>query len=233
MAKVKGTYPFSINQSRANPPTVFGLPGQGSGNAAYLDVALTGSVSVYDDGSVRMSVSGTITHPDLLGSEYPVLLVVRPSDWSWTWNSSGVNVPSGAHVLQRATIGVARPRGSFTWNVSASNVAIGQLEDYAATRQGHDGAAWFGGTGDYWVDDPISPDPVRITIPGFLEYLDYFPWARRVDGTFMSCDRAGGSLSVRRGGSWGDVKNTVSGDGSQAHYHANGTWNVCPKIGAV
>lgn len=238
MATLKGSYPFSINQSETGR-TIFGLPGQGTGNSTYLNVDLDGTMKVYDDGTVRMDVSGRIWHDLLLSNDYPVILVVCPHDWNWTWNSDDANVPSGGHVISRAIVNVpqttnadGRWRGDFEWNINVSNVDLGDLEDYAASRQGTDGAAWFSGTGDYYVNDPIAPDPMKITIPGFLEYLDYYPFAVYAGGSWKSANRDGGDTKVYVGSSWRDVKNVEAGTGTdQGQWYNGSSWQKAPKIG--
>lgn len=235
MPALEASYPFSISQSENPGPTLFGLPGDGSGNATYMNINLSGTIKVYDDESVTMDLSGSITHPNLLPANYPVFLIVNPNDWNWTWTSSGPNIPSGGYEVASATVPVGSPgtRGPFNWDINVSNVSIGNIEMYGASSSGDSGIVYFGGTGNYEVDDPIYPDPMPITIPGFVAYLDYYVAAIRKSGTMQSCNRSGGSSLIRKSGSWSDVKNVERGTGTDhGFYRHNGGWEKLPKTGA-
>ena len=93
---------------------------------------------------------------------------------------------------------------------------------------------WIGGTGTYEAVNPNYPSPVWIKVPGFIEFLDYFPFAIRKSGTMQSCNRNGGSVKIRKSGSWRDVKNVAVGDSSKnkAFVRKSNQWKVAPKIGA-
>ena len=136
------------------------------------------------------------------------------------------------------------PRRWFLWNFSCGNPSqqspagsgyqyVGLLTSFHGNDQNQDGYLYIGGTGTYQLDDPLYPDPMRITVPGFLAFLDYFPWAIRKSGSWMSCNRSGGSLTIRKSGSWRDVKNIATGTGdNKAFYRQGSNWAVAPEIGA-
>lgn len=136
-------------------------------------------------------------------------------------------------------------RGWFVWNFSCGDPAadnsggagsgykrVGLLTDFHGNDENQDGYIYLSGTGSYEMDNPTYPDPVMITIPGFLAFLDYFPFAVRKSGTWMSCNRDGGSTTIRKGGSWRDVKNIARGTGdNQAFIRSGSAWSVAPEIG--
>lgn len=142
--------------------------------------------------------------------------------------------------------GSATGKGWFIWNFSCGDPAsdnsggagsgymrAGLLTDFHGNDQNQDGYLYLGGTGTYSVNDPIYPDPIRITIPGFMAFLDYYPFAVRKSGQWMSCNREGGSTTIRKSGSWRDVKNVAVGEGNDnAFILSGGAWSVAPEIGA-
>lgn len=235
MAEVVGTISGRIDQDAANGATCFGLPGTGGIKASMSNASLAFTVKVWDDNHCTLALSGDITD-SVIASLYPVVMACAPSSWTWTWNGSGVNMPSGGVQLASGSITVPNQgnnRGPFTWSLNTGDVNIGSIYNYAASAQGRDGILWLGGTGNYHPDDPVYPVPVPITVPGWMEYLDYYPFAIRKGGTMQSANREGGSTKIRKGGSWRDVKNTqVGGDQSKAFVRKSGQWAKAPKIGA-
>lgn len=229
MAELKGTFNYQVNQTSAGP-SMFGLPGSGTGNPVLCDVSLTGQVKVYDDYSVTLSASGTISNPAVLPAAYPVALYVSANDWDFSYQGGSLVVPSGVYMLGATTITVTgSPRGPFTWNISTGDIPIGNLNDFHADTEGGMGVVYFGGTGTYSVDSPIYPTPVPIPVPGFIELRDYFPFATFDGSAWRSCNRAGGFVRDFEGGTWQDRKNgnatntVLTFDGS--------TWQACPRIG--
>ena len=138
-------------------------------------------------------------------------------------------------------------RGWFIWNLYNQGVPqtidgtpaevngfryAGQLTEFGASTSDVDGLMYVSGTGTYDMTNPVYPDPVAITVPGFLEYLDYFPFAVNHDG-WASCNRAGGHTQQFANGAWVDRKNVAQGTGTNhAHYWDGGAWKLCPEIGA-
>ena len=235
MTALVKTYTQAVNQAAGSPPTCFGLPGNSGGNAAWMNVALTLTVYVYDNYDVAVKATGTISKSYLFAADYPSILVVNASDWAWSYSGGSIVVPSSAGTLASDTIVVANEgsgRGTYTWNIDTGVVPCGKLQDFGGTGTGTDGILYLSGTGTYSVNDPIYPTPIAITIPGFLEYIGYFPWARMQDGVWKSCNREGGRLYRRAGGAWTDRKNTEQGSESdKVFYRTGGTWKKCPKIG--
>lgn len=65
------------------------------------------------------------------------------------------------------------------------------------------------------------------------EIVDYFPFAIRKDGQFVSANRSGGSTTLRVGGSWRDVRNSEgAGYDNKAFYRTGGSWVRAPRLGA-
>ena len=123
--------------------------------------------------------------------------------------------------------------GEFVWNLDSDWKNAGHLWEFGASDTGLDGYMWVGGTGTYTLTDPVYPVPVRITVPGFLKYLGYYPWARYGDGKYKSCNRDGGSLMQVRDGAYADVRNSERDHSvDRAFYYGGGKWNSCPEIGA-
>lgn len=236
MATQVGQIDVQVNQDAGSGGNVtcFGLPGSVA-NAVYCDVSTTISVRIFDDSSVQVAISGTITQNQILSSNYPVAFFVCPHDWSFGYSGSGLTYPSDCIQLASADVIVGGGgRGTFTWNINSGYHNVGHLTDYGASDTGDDGYLWASGTGTYGnLTDPIYPDPVRITVPGFMAYLDYYVGAIRKSGTMRSCNRGGGSSKIRKSGSWRDVKNVETGNGTnQGLYRHNGAWTKLPKIGA-
>lgn len=104
---------------------------------------------------------------------------------------------------------------------------------------------------DLWVAFPVYNtlgSYNQVTISGYkiqltpedvppLFDLDYFPWAiRKTDNnvsTWESCNRANGSLQIRKSGSWRDAKNKTddSDPNSTVHQCDSFSWIRCAKIG--
>lgn len=200
-----------------------------------MNVALVLTVYVYDNYDVEVSAKGTISKPNLLAAYYPSILVVNASNWAWSYSGGSIVVPSSAGTLASDSIVVPNEgggRGPYTWNIDTGMVPCGKLQDFGGTGTGNDGILWLSGTGTYQVNAPIYPAPVAITIPGFLEYIGYFPWSRMQDGVWKSCNREGGRLYRRAGDAWTDRKNTEQGSESDmVFYRTGGTFTKCPKIG--
>lgn len=176
------------------------------------------------------------------------------SNWSadvQAYDGSGSNAPSwaGGQSARDASRHPASGRtyGWFRWQFSCSStpnsdnasgagngyIYIGKLTDYHGNDQDQDGYIYLGGTGTYYVEDPLYPDPYRITVPGFMRFLDYYPFAVRKSGQWMSCNRSGGSTTIRKSGSWRDVKNVVVGQGNDhAFIRSGSSWEVAPEIGS-
>lgn len=167
-------------------------------------------------------------------------------------NGTGANAPSWAGG--KSAHDASQDKGSYTygwfrWIFSYSDPPqtiagtevdlpqgykyIGQLTQFGGSGNKQDGIVYLGGTGSYSVNDPLYPDPLPITIPGFLQYLDYYPFAIRKSGTMQSANRTGGSTRIRKSGSWRDVKNVAAGTGNdKAFVRTGGSWVKAPKIGA-
>lgn len=219
-------------------PTSFGLPGRDGGRAKYTNTDYTIGVRVYDDLTVQARVNGSFVS-NVLKNTYSVIFLLNPSDFRFSSGSnSKPSYPSTATVMGTADVDVdsggagTGETAEFRWNIDSGWKSCGHLWDFGASDTGIDGYLWVGGTGDYPVDDPVYPVPVRITVPGFMKYLGYYPWARYQDAKWKSCNRDGGSLTQVRNGTYADVRNSERDHSvDRAFYYGNGQWNSCLEIG--
>lgn len=224
--------------SNYRTPTSFGLPGYGTGRAKYCHTNYTIGIRVYDDLSVQARINGSFTSI-VLKANYPVAFVLNPSDFRFSLSDSNLTYPSTATLMGSAIIDVdsggsgTGETTEFVWNLDSGWKNVGHLWDFGASDTGLDGYLWVGGTGTYTLTDPVYPVPVRITVPGFLKYLGYYPWARYGDGKYKSCNRDGGSLMQVHSGAYADVRNSERDHSvDRAFYYGGGKWNSCLEIGA-
>lgn len=259
MARVMGNVSVPINQSQENPPTCFGLPGARGIPASWSNCTFVVHACVLDNERAYVGIDGMV-HDSVISNQYQVIMVANKDDWNWQVVGGTLQVPAGSATLGQATVDVGNDfgnpnvTGAFIWNfqcapfgdgtdlgdeyeqhmTNAGFAYVGQLPELGGSSDTDtNGYIWLSGTGTYQVDDPIYPDPVMITIPGFLAFSDYFPWAIRKGGSWASCNRSGGSLTIRKSGAWRDVKNVSVGSGdNKAFYRSGGTWAVAPQIGA-
>lgn len=97
---------------------------------------------------------------------------------------------------------------------------IGSLKSVDPPASGHlDGTVYIGGLCLFNQDAPDSSksiDAFPVTIPGLLEYLDYYPWARFDGSDWVSHNASGHSLKRYNGSAWVDVKNSYASDASRS-----------------
>lgn len=216
-------------------PTSVGLPGSGGQTPRYCNCDYYVDVHVYDDLSVQMRLHGSAIAPNIIASDYPVQLVFSANNGSWSYANGKANPPTGSRTAATATVITvpATGRGTFTWNFDSGWLDAGRLTDYGGSDESTDGYVYVSGTGTYSVSNPIYPSPVRITVPGFLRYLGYFPWERFQDGEYKSCNRSGGHLGMWNSSIWRDIRNNDRDHSvDKAHYYSGGQWVRAPKIGA-
>lgn len=244
--------------------TCFALPGTGGIKPSMSSVHMNVLVAVYDDYSVYVGFRGEISDPVIAEMYPCVMIVSSSDfHFAWqggkvvavgnntrgelranvdATNGAGSNAPSWAGG--RPAWSASGTPGWFRWFFNCTDpgqdspgsgyIYVGKMQDFGASAQGKDGVLFVGGTGDYEMSNPVYADPLPITIPGFMEFLDYFPFALRKSGVMQSCNRNGGSVKIRKSGSWRDVKNVAVGDSSKnkAFVRKSGQWSVVPKIGA-
>lgn len=85
------------------------------------------------------------------------------------------------------------------------------------------------------ITDPILITGQQVAVPGLRELLDYYPWAilKSNKASWESCNRSGGSLKIRKSGTWRDCKNRQSSNASDStvFHRVSGSWTRCDKIG--
>lgn len=236
MAKLRGSVNVRIDQDASSGTTCFGLPGYGGLKASMSNCHFNVIVAVYDDLSVYVGINGHVTdnvNPNIYASK----MCVSPNDWNWVYDGTHLVGPGASWDAD-----IDASDRNYDWTFSCGNPAqnspagsgyiyAGKLDQFHGTGTGKDGYLYLGGTGSYEVDDPIYPDPVRITVPGIMQYLDYFPWARRSGSSWASCNRSGGYMQSYRGG-WTDRKNVAVGSGTNTVFRFDGAnWVICPEIG--
>lgn len=235
MATVEEQVSVSIRQSNTDPPTCFGLPGSGGIQASWSNVNGKVTLKAMDNGRLYGDFDLSITD-SVISNDYRVVFVACPRDFRWG-SDAGSSLPSGSIEVARETVTVpgtpGSDRGNFVWDIDVSNIDLGPLDDWGASIQGDDGYMWLSGTGTYHVDDPIYPDPYKLTVPGFIQLFDYYPCAVRKGGAWKSCNRSGGGFFIRKGGAWRDVKNSRQSDADSQFFERSGTsWSRTPLVGS-
>lgn len=218
------------------PATCFGLPGSGTRKASYCNVHLAITCKAMDNGHLYLDCSGTIDQKVNPNSGYTYTFGCRNADWAWEGNP--ITPPAGYYHIQDGSVDVVADgtpggRGQFQIDIAKTNIDLGLLSDWGASVTGNDGIIWFSGTGTYKLNDPLYPDPVPITVPGFVQLFDYYPFAVYKDGQWMSCNRSGGGSYIYKDNVWRDLKNSRTSDAqSDAHYYNGSAWVRTPMIGA-
>lgn len=239
MAGLRGHVAVNVNQSASNPPTCFALPGNQGVNPSWSNVALTVHVAVYDNLRVYVGLNGNV-NDTVVANIYPSKVCVDENDWAWRYEGGQLVGPSASWSAE-----VDATSGTFLWNFTCGNPAsddsggagsgyvyVGTLDQFHGSDTNQDGYLYLSGTGSYPVDSPIYPDPVRITVPGFMRFLDYYPFAVSHGGSWDSCNRTGGFTQQFVNGAWQDRKNVAAGSGTNHAWHWNGSsWVLCPEIG--
>ena len=240
MAKLRGHEVVRVNQSASSPPTCFALPGNQGLAASWCNCSFEVHVAVYDDLSVYVGLNGNVNET-VNPNNYPCVMSLSPDTWTWTWSGDHVvgpssswthTVPVGPDRVFRWGFSCGNPAADNASGAGAGYVYAGTLDRFHGSDTSQDGYLYVGGTGDYPVTDPIYPVPVRITVPGFMRYLDYFPFAVFHDPSWASANRSGGLTQQYVNNSWVDRKNVAVGSGDNpAHYWNGNSWAVCPEIG--
>ena len=254
--KVRIDQPGEDEAGNDNVVTCFGFPGSGGHNSSPSSCHFDVYIAVYDDESVWAGVNGQISD-SIVQSDYPSILCFSPNDWAWKWQNgylvgpdanisativvndgSGAAAPSWAGGRTAASYGTASPAGWYKWNLScgvpgqtspgSGYVNIGTLTDFHGSTTNQDGT-WRGRSSER----PTVLMAHYDVVPAGGEGWDEPPFdAVLKDGVWMSCDRQGGSTTMRDGDGWRDVKNVKQGVGDDhGFYLADGTWVKAPEIG--
>lgn len=237
---LKGHLTADINQvvrPQAGVTTCFGLPATNPNIPAMCSCTFTVHVAVYDSGNVYVGLNGQVFQNTIVNDTYPVKMCVSPNNWNWVVSGGVLQGPSGSW-----TANISVTDGNFNWTFSCGNpaqnepagtgyVLAGTISQFHGSTEGDDGYLYLSGTGTYQLDTPIYPQPVRISVPGFKAFINYFPFATRKSNDWKSCNRSGGYVQSYESGQWKDKKNST-GEGSTIFYYDGSKWVVCPKIGS-
>lgn len=240
MATLLGRVKAAVKQSADAGITMFGLPGNEGGNARYCDVFMEFVVAVYDDGNVYVGLNGDITASGILANDYPVKMCIAPETWTWKYQNNALVGGGIGAFTDTITVGTDQEfKWSFTCGEPGENeagsgyVLAGDVTQFhASITEQEIGYMYISGTGSYEVDSPVYPSVFELSVPGFAQYLEYYPWAsyKSLNSTmqFVSCDYNDGSLKHYKTDSWTDIKNT--NNTGNAYYYNGTAWALSPKI---
>ena len=224
-----------------NAASSYGLPGSQL-SAAYCHCDFGVKITVEDDLSTYCSIyGGMVEQYDIRGTSFPSYLWCLPYEWNGTITEENKLSWTGGqgmfHYFEMTKATEANAYISHSFPTDGSRGAyIGKLDNFQwESETSGTGYVWIGGSAIYddnAITDPIWVAPQRIAIPGLRELLEYYPWARRIGGGWNSCNRSGGSLKIRKSGSWQDRKNRESSDLSKStvFVRKSNSWNRCPKL---
>lgn len=128
--------------------------------------------------------------------------------------------------------------GSNGWQRIANS--INELESNASHTELY---LYAGGLIDYssTPTSSISIQAARITLhssedPGIPVLFDYYPWERRIGGSWMSLNRDGGmsttcGLFRKESNAWDPVLNSMGTGGKANGFRYNNGWQKSPKTG--
>lgn len=183
-------------------------------------------------------VSGDTTH----GNEYAQTMMAS----SWTDPTVDPGTPGEFSKAQDVS---SFAMADATWDSFRSAMAgkgfayIGNLPDFEWDVDTTDGYVYVGGIALFNGEAPVGVEFIsaaKIRISAIREYLDYYPWERKIGGRWMSLNRNGGPSSQtttglfrKKNGSWDPVRNTESTAAvdNEGFRKVNGTWTRSPKSG--
>lgn len=224
----------------AAPPCA-ALPGSGL-PSAYLQSNFYIETYVDDDKYIWVrATTGWIRQSNIYGTEFPMFIVVRPTDFVLNPNDT-------TGWVRSETVHRASSPGDFTWNISAlpgvpletdidpnayglhRMCHLSQIQYDESTLKGYMYVAASAVFGD--ITSYKYPNPKRVEITGFVEIINYFPWAKYSGTEWLSCNRSGGALQRYEGNTWVDKKNNFASDPlDKIQYYDGTTWIKAPKIG--
>lgn len=219
----------------------FGLPGSGL-TSAYMRCEFGVKITVEDDLGAYCSINGgQLTQTDIVGSSFPSWLWCEDHAWEGEINNDNkqdwMNDPQCFYrFTQTKDAAKGQLQYSFPGAGSDRGVYIGQLTNFVwESETSGTGYVWIGGSAIYdssSITDPIYVVGLKVPVPGLRELLNYYPWAIRKGQSYVSCNRAGGLVQARKGGSWVDRKNTQSADFSKStvFQRKSGIWTPSPKF---
>lgn len=231
--------------------------------SAYAAVNLDAKLAATDSGALYLALSNGYVRQtnmvnDLDGNPWYAALMVRTgnfsvylpagtrgmtsyvrglpgyvSDWQW-WNGAEnysftgtTDFPARPDLTDESQ---ASANGYFLLPFSLSDISQEVSEGHVV------GTLWFcipitwNAGGATTSANTIPATAVSIDVTTLVEY---FPFAIRRDGAWASANRAGGSTTIRKEGSFRSVLNSeASGYDNKGFYRSGGAWVRAPRIGA-
>lgn len=154
-------------------------------------------------------------------------------------HASGVNLISAVHMSHE---------GYGTGNASSHRVysdaitskgwlkVADSIDSLEHTSDGETLYLYFAGgvTFSQAVTSAITVNSVKIAFTGqeIPQLFDYVPCAVRSGSDWLSCNREGGKLQLKSGGSWGDLTNSYGDGESHVFIRKDGGWVNSEKIGS-
>lgn len=234
MAVITGTFDTKVVHD-SSAGSSFALPGYGGIEPSWSATNYTVRLEVESDLSVYGRIlSGSISDWVVANDGYAVTLGISRTSGTWEWKGSALQYP--ANYVELANADIDASDGFFDWVFTGGTPRkyICNLRDLGFDPLNpKDAYLWVSGTGTYpMTSGAFYPTPVRLSVIGIRELIDYFPLAIRKSSLWQSCNRSGGSVQIRKSGGWRDCKNS-EGEGatSTVHQRKSGLWTVAPKIG--
>lgn len=236
-----------------------GVPGSGTVSSAYIYVNLYLCLAVDENGNLYATpADGSVKQKnmtDAYGNNWDCFFVARASNFSLTF-SPGKNLWDRMDEIgffKRADwmddyVGVEggfgeSAFGSITKPTDTSNLngfvkLPFTIDDIPKKITEIDGVKTTVGTVYLCIpvcyngtpDSDITLQSVSFTV-SMEELLPYYPGAIKKSGKWMSANRTGGSLKIRKSNSWRDVKNYSDGSSVQGFIKKSGAWTTAAKIG--
>lgn len=261
MAKIVGynrTHIVSGTYGNKRDPSCSGVPGEGGLPSAYVYVNLYLCLAVDENGLLYAApADGAVKQSgmvDAYANNWDCFFVAKGSEFSLTFKS-------GTNLFDRmGEIGYFKRADwmtGYTGEDGNGNSDFGSITKPTDTSKLNglvklpfninqikttvteiDGVKKTVGTVHLCVpvcydsapDTSITLKSVPFTV-SMEELLPYYPGAIRKSGKWMSANRSGGSLKIRKSGSWRDVKNYEDGSSVQGFIRKSGSWTKAAKIG--
>lgn len=240
--KVLGVQSAHINTGSytdGDAPSAAALPGSGGLSAKYILCQVGINLVVADNLHVYIAINGgSISSSSVRVTTYTRgYFAARPQQFQMGEDQTGkfygnFNMSNEGAGGEYAPISYTFPTTTLPevgaeWSGNGYT-DLGHISNFSWVEGSNDGYLYTACTFLYSspISDPIFPTPVRITLPNFKRFYNYFAGAIRKSNGFQSCDRAGGNMQIRKNGAWRDCKNQFGDASSQdtVFIRKNGTF---------